>query len=71
MFFHMYIAPAQGQTTLSGQKFDANRKALSLSTFVASFKKISFESDFIHIFHVFPHVYNPGAGVDNPLGTKF
>ena len=71
MFFHMYIAPAQVQTTPWGQKFDANRKALSLSPSVASFKKISFNSDFIHIFNVFLHVYSPGAGVDNPLGTKF
>ena len=46
MFFHMYIAPGQGQgqgqTTLSGQNSDVNRKALSLCPFVACFKKISF-----------------------------
>ena len=64
----MYIASAQEQTTPSGQKFDANRKALSLSPFVASFKEISFNSYF---FFVFPQVYSPGAGLDNPLGTKF
>ena len=39
MFFHMYIAPAQGQTIPSGQKIDANKKALSLSSFVANLKK--------------------------------
>ena len=39
MFFHMYIAPGQGQTTLCGQNSDVNRKALSLCPFVASFKK--------------------------------
>ena len=37
----MYIAPGQGQTPPRGQKFDVNRKALSLYTFVASFKEIS------------------------------
>ena len=55
MFFHMYmyIAPGQGQTTLCGQNSDVNRKALSVCPFVASFKKISLKSDFIHIFACF------------------
>ena len=53
MFFHMYIAPGQGQTTLCGQKPDVNRKALSLCPFVASFKKISLKSDFINNFSCF------------------
>ena len=71
MFFDMYIAPGQGQTTLCGQNYDANRKALSLCLFVASFKKISLKSDFIHSLPVFIHVYSPGAGADNPLGSEF
>ena len=50
----MYIlAPGQGQTTLCGQNPDVNRKALSLCPFVASFKKISLKSDFIHNFSCF------------------
>ena len=53
MFFHMYIAPGQGQTILCGQNPDVNRKALSLCPFVASFKKISLKSDFIHNFSCF------------------
>ena len=53
MFFHMYIAPGQGQTTLCAQNPDVNRKALSLCPFVASFKKISLKSDFIHNFSCF------------------
>ena len=52
-FFHMYIAPEQGQTTLYGQNSDVNKKALSLCPFVASFKKISLKSDFIHIYACF------------------
>ena len=71
MFFHMYIAPGQGQTTLCGQNPDVNRKALSLCPFVASFKKISLKSDFIHNFSCLIHVYSPGAGADNPLGSEF
>ena len=61
MFFHMYIDPGQGQTTLCGQNSDVNRKALSLCPFVASFKMISSKSDFIYIFNDFIHVYSPGA----------
>ena len=66
----MYIAPGQGQKTPWGQTFDVNRKPLSLRPFVASFKQISLNFDFIHIFNVFPHVYSPGAGADNPLWTN-
>ena len=53
MFFHMYIVPGQGQTTLCGQNSDVNRKALSLCPLVASFPKISWKSDFIHNFSCF------------------
>ena len=56
MFFHMYISPGQGQTALCGQNSDVNRKALSLCPFVANFKQISLNSDFIHIFNIF-HFY--------------
>ena len=50
MILFMYIAPGQGQKTPWGQTFDANRKPLSLRPFVASFKQVSLNSDFIHIF---------------------
>ena len=63
MFFHMNIAPGQGQTTLCGQNPDVNRKALSLCRFVASFKNISSKSDFIHNFSCFLYMYiAPGQG---------
>ena len=71
IILYMYIAPGQGQTNPWGQNFDVNRKLLPLRPFVASFKKISLNSDFIHIFYVFPHVYSHRAGADNPLWTKF
>ena len=64
----MYIAAAQGQTTPRGQNFDVNRNLLSLRSFATRFKNIYLKSDFTHIFHF---VYSPGAGADNPLGTKF
>ena len=72
MFFHMYIAPGQGQTNLCGQKSNVNRKALSLYPFVASLKRYLLKSDYIYIYlPVFVHVYSPGAGADNPLGSEF
>ena len=67
----MYIAPGQGQTALRGQNFDVNRKALSLYLFVASFKEISLNSDFIHFFFYYLiHVHCPGAGGIQPPGDK-
>ena len=50
-FIYVY-SPGQGQKTLWGQTFDhdVNRKPLSLQPFVASFKQISSNYDFIHIF---------------------
>ena len=67
MFFHMYIAPGQGQTTLCGQNSDVNRKALSLCPFVASFKKISLKSGFIQIFACFYRCIQPrGRGRQLP-----
>ena len=71
MILNMCIAPGQGLTTPWGQIFYANTNLLSLWSFVASLKKISLKSDFIHFFHDFIHVYSPRAGADNPLGTKF
>ena len=50
MILYMYIAPGQGQKTPLRQIFGVNRKPLSLRPFVASFKQISLNSDFIHIF---------------------
>ena len=67
----MYIVPGQGQTAPRGQSFDINRNVLSLHSFVASFKKISLKSDFIHFLYDLIHVYSHGAGVDSPQGTKF
>ena len=42
----MYIAPGQGQKTTWGLTFDLNK---SLRPFVANFKQISLNSDFIHM----------------------
>ena len=71
MILYMYIAPGQGQTAPGGQSLDFNRNVLSLHLLVASFKTMSLKSDFIEFCHDLIHVYSPGAGVDNPQGTKF
>ena len=71
MFFHMYIAPWQGQTILCGQNSEVNRKALSLCPFVASFKKYLWSLILYIFLPVFIHVYSPRAGADNPLGSEF
>ena len=71
-WFYTCIYPGQGQTAPRGQSFDVNRNVLTLYSFVASFKKMSLKSDFIHFFfHVLIHVYSPGAGADSPSGTTF
>ena len=66
----MYIAPGQRQADPRGQNFDANRKALSLYPFVASFEEITLKSDFIQFFHDLIHVYCPEAGDIQPPGDK-
>ena len=71
LYMYIHVAPGQGLTTLRGRNFYVNRNILSLWSFVASLKKISLKSDFMHFFHDFIHVYSPGAGADSPQGTKF
>ena len=71
MFFYMYIAPGQRQTTLCGQNSDVNRKALSLCPFVASSKKISLKSDFIHILPFLYMCIAPRQGQTTPMGSEF
>ena len=62
MILYLYIAPGQGQKTPRGQTYDVNRKPLTLRPFVASFKQMSYNYDFIHIFfNVFPHEYSTGT----------
>ena len=65
------IALGQGQTTHYGQNFDVNRKASSLWSFVASLKRISSTSDFIHIFSWFNKCIYPQVRGRQPQATKF
>ena len=68
---YIYFIYVFGQTAPDsprGQSFDVNRNVLSLHSFVASFKKISLKSDFLHFFHDLIYVYSSGAGADSPMG---
>ena len=71
MFFHMHIAPGQGQTTLCGQNPEVNRKAWSLAHLLQVSKNYLWSLTLYKIFHVFIHVYRPGTGADNTLGSVF
>ena len=61
MILYMCIALGQGQKTPCGQIFNVNRKPLLLWPFVASFKQISLNSDFIHILYCFSTCIQPGG----------
>ena len=67
----MYIAPQQGQTAPRGQSFAINSNILLRHSFVASLKKMSLKSDFIHFFHDYIHVYSPRQGQTAPRGQNF
>ena len=67
----MYIAPGQGLTNPWGRNFDVNRNILSLRSFVASFKKISLKSGFIHFFMISYIYIAPGQGQTAPRGQSF
>ena len=72
MILYMYIAPGQGLTTPWGRNFDVNRNILSLRSFVASFKKISLKSDFIHFFFLYLYMFiAPGQGQTASRGQNF
>ena len=68
---YMYIAPGQGQKTPWGQTFDVNRKPLPIRPFVASFKQTSLNSEIIHTFFMFFHIYiAPGQGQTTLCGQN-
>ena len=66
----MYIAPGRGRQPL-GDKILMSTERPYHCPFSVSFINISLKSDFITFLLVFIHVYSPGAGADNPLGSEF
>ena len=69
MILYTYIAPGQVLTTPWGRNFDVNRNILSLQSFLASYKKISLKSVFIHFF--FQDFIAPGQGQTAPRRQSF
>ena len=73
VFQYVYSPRAAADNPLWTKSY-VNRKALSFCPFVASFKKISLKSDFIHnfsCFYTWLFVYSHGAGADNHLRSEF
>ena len=71
MFFHMHIAPGQGQTTLCGQNPKSTEKPCHFAHLLQVSKKYLWSLILFIFFHVFIHVYSPGTEADNPFGLEF
>ena len=67
----MYIAAGEGQTAAGDKILMSTETSCHFGHLLQVSKKKTLKFDFIHFFHDFIHVYSPGAGADNPLGTKF
>ena len=66
----MYISAGPGQTT-PGKNFFMSTEISCHFGNLLQVSKISLKYDLIQFFHDLIHIYNPGGGADNPLGTKF
>ena len=68
MFCHMHITVGQGQQPFVDKILMSTERPFHFAHLLQVSKNIF---DFIHILPVFIHVYSPGAGADNPLGSEF
>ena len=57
MFFHMYIAPGRGRQTPGVKILMSTERPYHFDYLLQVLKKIPLNSDFIHIFLMFFHVY--------------
>ena len=72
MFFPMYIYPrGRGRQPFVYKILMSTEKALSLCPFVAGLKKYLWSLILYIFLPIFIHVYSPGAGADNDLGSEF
>ena len=69
-FIHVYIAPGQGLTPW-GWNMMSTRTSCHFGHLLQVSKKSLWSLILYNFFHDFIHVYSPGAGADNPQGTKF
>ena len=70
MILYMYIAPGQGQKTPWGQILMSTKSPYHFDHLLQVSNKSLWTLILYTFFYVFPHVYSPGAGADNPLWTK-
>ena len=71
MIQYMYIAAGQGQTTPGDKILMSTETSCHFGHLLQVSKKSLWSLILYNFFHDFIHVYNPGAGADNPLGMKF
>ena len=71
MFFHMYIATGQRQTTLCVQILMSTERPYHFAHVLQVSKKYLWSLILYIFLPVSIHVYNPGAGADNALGSEF
>ena len=69
----MYIAAGQGQTSQGDKILISTETSCHFSHLLQVSKKSLWSLILYNFFHDFIHVYtcSPGAGADNPQGTKF
>ena len=71
MILYMYIAPGQGQKTPGDKLLMSTESSYHFDHLLQVSNKSLLILILYTFFNVFPHVYSPGAGADNPLWTKF
>ena len=71
MFFHMYIAPGRGRQTPGVKILMSTERPYHFDHLLQVLKKSLWTLILYTFFNVFSHVYSPGAGADNALGSKF
>ena len=67
----MYIATGQGQSAPGDKLLMSTETFCHFGHVLQVSIKISLKLILYYFFHDFIHVYNPGAGADNLLRTKF
>ena len=71
MFHHIYIASGRGRQSIGDKILMTTEKAFSLCPYVASFKMISWKSDFMHILMILYMCIAPGQGQKTSWGQTF
>ena len=71
MILYMYIAWGKGRKPLGDKLLMSTESPYHLDHLLHVSNKSLCILNLYTLLNVFPHVYSPGAGADNPLWTKF